>query len=213
MKTIVFDLDGTLVDTIYDIAYSMNQSLKEHGFNTHPVEKYLTFIGEGVILLTKRAIGVEVDDDILNSVLNRYNEIYKDHCMNLSKIFPNMLFVLDELIKKGYKLAVISNKPDFDTQRIIKHYFNDRFMYVAGSKDGVARKPDPMAMLYFLKEYNLKIEDVIYVGDSQFDAMFAINCGCEYFLFEYGYASKESIHKFNPKAFLDEAQELLKFFV
>ena len=212
MKTIVFDLDGTLVDTIYDIAYSMNQSLEEHGYNCHPVEKYLTFIGEGVVVLTKRAIGVAVSDDALISVLNRYNEIYKDHCMNLSKIFPNMISVLDELTTKGYKLAVISNKPDFDTQRIVKHYFGERFMYVAGSKEGVDRKPSPMAMQIFMQEYNLNIEDITYIGDSQFDAMFAINCGCEYFLFEYGYASKESIHRFTPKAFLNEAKDLLKYF-
>ena len=212
MKTIVFDLDGTLVDTIYDIAYSMNQSLEEHGYNCHPVEKYLTFIGEGVVVLTKRAIGVAVSDDALISVLNRYNEIYKDHCMNLSKIFPNMISVLDELTTKGYKLAVISNKPDFDTQRIVKHYFGERFMYVAGSKDGVDRKPSPMAMHIFMQEYNLNIDDITYVGDSQFDAMFAVNCGCEYFLFEYGYASKESIHRFTPKAFLTEAKDLLTYF-
>ena len=212
MKTIVFDLDGTLVDTIYDIAYSMNQSLEEHGYNCHPVEKYLTFIGEGVVVLTKRAIGVAVSDDALISVLNRYNEIYKDHCMNLSKIFPNMISVLDELTTKGYKLAVISNKPDFDTQRIVKHYFGERFMYVAGSKEGVDRKPSPMAMQIFMQEYNLNIDDITYVGDSQFDAMFAINCGCEFFLFEYGYASKESIHRFTPKAFLNEAKDLLTYF-
>ena len=146
MKAIVFDLDGTLVNTITDIAYSMNESLKEHGYATHSAESYLTFIGEGVVVLTKKAIGQEVSEDVLKSVLNRYNEIYKNHCMVLSDIYPNMLEVLDVLRAKGYTLGVISNKPDFDTQRIVKHYFGDRFNYVAGSKEGVARKPHPEAM-------------------------------------------------------------------
>lgn len=212
MKAIIFDLDGTLVNTITDIAYSMNESLKEHGFNTHSVESYLTFIGEGVIVLTKKAIGYEVSDEVLQSVLDRYNEIYKNHCMNLSEVYPDMLEVLDSLREKGYKLGVISNKPDFDTQRIVRHYFGDRFSYVAGSKVGVARKPHPEAMDILLNELNLNISDITYIGDSQFDAMFAENCGCKYFLFEYGYSSKELIHKFKPISFLNNAKELLNHF-
>lgn len=212
MRMIVFDLDGTLVNTIADIAYSMNESLKEHGFNTHSVESYLTFIGEGVIVLTKKAIGHEVSDEVLQSVLNRYNEIYKDHCMVLSEVYPDMLNVLDTLIEKGYKLGVISNKPDYDTQRIVKHYFGDRFSYVSGSKKDVARKPHPESMYILMNEFNLSISDITYVGDSQFDAMFAENVGCKYFLFEYGYSSKELIHKHNPTAFLNNAKELLLHF-
>ena len=79
MKTLVFDLDGTLVNTIYDIGNSMNKSLVEHGFDEHPLDEYYNFIGEGVIILTKKAIGKEVSEELMYSVLNRYNEIYKDN--------------------------------------------------------------------------------------------------------------------------------------
>ena len=212
MKTLVFDLDGTLVNTIYDIGSSMNKALIEHGFKENALDDYYNFIGEGVIVLTKRAIGEEVSDETVQKVVDRYNEIYKDNCLNLSEPYPNMIEVLDELINKGYKLAVISNKPDPDTVKIVKHYFASRFTYIVGSKKSVARKPATEAMEILMKEFNLGINDITYVGDSRYDALFAENCGCEYFLFEYGYDKKEIIHKFNPKAFLSKPLDLLKYF-
>ena len=211
-KVIVFDLDGTLVNTIYDIGSSMNKALLEHGFKEHDLDEYYNFIGEGVIVLTRKAIGVETTDEIMQSVLNRYNEIYHNNSMVLSKPYPNMIMVLDELLAKGYKLAVISNKPNIDTKCIVKHYFGERFFYVVGWKREVERKPSPMAMQIFLKENDLMISDIAYVGDSRYDAQFAINSGCDYYLFEYGYDKKEIIHKFNPKAFLLKPTDLLKYF-
>ena len=211
-KAIVFDLDGTLVNTIYDIGSSMNKALLEHGFKENALDDYYNFIGEGVIVLTRKAIGVETTDEILQSVLNRYNEIYHENSMVLSKPYPNMLEVLDQLLAKGYLLAVISNKPDVDTQKIVKHYFGNRFSYIAGWKKEVERKPSPMAMEIFLKESNLTIEEISYVGDSRYDAMFSINSGCDYYLFEYGYDKKDVIASFTPNAFLKEAKDLLKYF-
>ena len=213
MRTLVFDLDGTLVNTIYDIAESMNKSLAEHGFNTHPHEQYYNFIGEGVIVLVKKAIGnMDVSDEIMMSVLNRYNEIYSKNSTILSRPYDNMLMVLDTLISKGYRLAVISNKPDPDTKRVVKHYFGDRFTYVCGWKKEVKRKPDAEGMQILLNELDEEISNVTYIGDSRYDAQFAINSGCEYYLFEYGYEKEDILHSYNPKAFLVEATDLLKYF-
>ena len=123
-----------------------------------------------------------------------------------------IIFKLEQLLAKGYRLAVISNKPDIDTKNIVKHYFGERFFYIAGWKKEVERKPSPMAMEIFLKENNLSIEEISYVGDSRYDAMFSINSGCDYYLFEYGYDKKEVIKSFSPNAFLKESKDLLKYF-
>lgn len=211
MKTLVFDLDGTLVNTIKDIGNAMNMALKFYGFSEHDLDEYITFVGKGVIHLTNCAIGFDkVNDDNRQKVLKKYNEIYTENCTYLSKPYDNMLDVLDELISKGYKLAVISNKPDRETKKVVKHYFGDRFIYLAGAKDGVERKPHKEAMEILCRELSLNINDIIYVGDSHFDADFAINSGCRYFLFEYGYEDKEILHTYKPIAFLNEAKDLLK---
>lgn len=211
-KLIVFDLDGTLVNTIYDIANSMNKALEEYGFKTHSTDEYINFIGEGVIVLGKKAIGEEVSEEILNSVITRYKEIYKRNLTNLSKPYPNMNEVLDELLSKGYKLGVISNKPHEDTKEVINYYFPNKFSYVQGAKEGVSRKPSPMAMEILINEFNLDISEVSYVGDSQYDAMFSENCGCDYYLFTYGYSKKEVLETYKPIAFLNESADLLKYF-
>ena len=212
MKTIVFDLDGTLVNTINDIGNSMNMALKFYGLEQHPLAEYINFIGKGVIHLTSCAIGYHrVNDEILYNVLTKYNDIYKENSTYLSVTYDGMEDVLDTLIAKGYRLGVISNKPDFDTKRVVTHYFGDRFSYVAGAKDGVERKPSPMAMNILLQELETNIDDVIYVGDSHFDAEFAINSGCKYLLFTYGYEQKDILRSYNPIAFLDSASDLLKY--
>lgn len=212
MKTLVFDLDGTLVNTINDIGNSMNMALKFYGFEEHNLDKYPTFVGKGVIHLVNCAIGFEkVTDENRQAVLTKYNEIYTENCTNLSRPYPNMENVLDELILKGYKLAVISNKPDKETKKVIKHYFGDRFIYLAGAKKEVERKPHKEAMEILCRQLNLAIEDIIYVGDSHFDADFAINSGCPYFLFTYGYENKETLYTYKPLAFLSEPNDLLKY--
>lgn len=212
MKTIVFDLDGTLVNTIKDIGNAMNMALRFYGLEENDLEEYVNFVGKGIIHLTSCAIGFDrLNDDILYKVLNKYNEIYTDKCTYYSKPYNDMELVLDELIKKGYKLAVISNKPDRETKKVIKHFFNDRFIYVAGAKKEVERKPNKEAMTILTKELNIDISDVIYVGDSHFDAEFAINSGCPYFLFDYGYEKKEILYTYNPIAFLKMPSDLLKY--
>ena len=178
-KILVFDLDGTLVNTIFDIAYSMNIALAEHNLPTHETEKYIEFIGQGVLVLGIKASGDNVSDATINSVINRYKEVYKANLTNYSKPYPNMSDVLDELKKKGYKLAVISNKPHEDTLKVVNFYFPNKFDYVVGAKEIVKRKPDPMAMNILLEEFGYNISDVAYIGDSRYDAMFSENSGCD----------------------------------
>ena len=211
-KLIVFDLDGTLIDTIYDVSDSVNFALKQCGFKEKTVDEYREYTGNGLNYLISKAIGIEnYSDFVFERILNTYKKEYRERCIKKSKLYFNINEILDVLLEKGYLLAVISNKYDFETKKIIRHFFGEIFTYISGSKDNVKKKPFKDAMDNMLQELEIDIKNVVYIGDSHFDAEFANNCGCDYFLVTYGEEDEETLKKYSPIAFVNYPDELLKF--
>ena len=209
-KELIFDLDGTLLNTIFDIADAMNYALDVYNYPPNTDEDYVKYIGDGIYELVVRAIhNPNVDEKTVLEILKIYENRYHQISCNRTRPFDNMKEVLLELKRRGYELSVISNKPDYDSNILINYFFPKIFKYVVGSKADVARKPSTMPMDIFLKKYNLTKDDIIYIGDSRVDARFSENIGCEYYLFEHGYENKQLLHSFNPKAFLKNAKDLL----
>ena len=131
---------------------------------------------------------------------------------NLTKPFDGVVEVLRTLKAKGYLLSVISNKTHSQTVELANHYFNGLFDYVVGQKNDVRLKPDTEAMEIMAKQFNLNFDEICFFGDSKTDGLFGQNCGCQYFLFEHGYESKEVLHQFKPIKFLNHAKEILEYF-
>lgn len=211
-KMLIFDLDGTLVDTIYDVSESVNKSLTSCGLKEKTIEEYRSYAGNGLNYLISHAIGINnYSDSVFETVLNNYRKTYSENCFKNSKVYFNIKEILIKLLDKGYLLAVISNKYDYETKKIIHHFFEGMFIYITGSKDSVNKKPQTDAMDIMLKELNLEVENVIYIGDSHIDAEFANNCGCDYILVTYGEEHIETLKKFKPLAFINYPEELLKY--
>lgn len=180
MKAVIFDLDGTLLNTINTIKYYCDNALTKYGFNEVPVEKYKIMVGNGAKLLVERAMSYTRDwtEDEFNAVFKAYNEAYDADTLYLTAPYDGIVDMLGNLKKEGYQTAVLSNKPNFATVDVVKTIFGEGlFDIVRGAIDGVPLKPDPTAVIEIMKELDVTPEEAIFVGDTKVDIATGKNAG------------------------------------
>lgn len=210
-KAIVFDLDGTLLDTIPDIAANLNRSLAERGFATHSVEKCKTFVGDGIINAIRRALPPEATEDDLWEVHTLYQRFYPENCTVHTQYYPGIRELLAALQEKGIALAILSNKTDGTAKRIAAHYFPDiPFRCVRGRVPEYPLKPDPGAAVPVLDALRLRPDEILYVGDSGTDMTFAKAVGMVPVAAPWGYRSREELVEKGAQFVLEQAMDLLK---
>lgn len=209
-KLVIFDLDGTLLNTIADLAQSTNYALKQLGYPTHPVEKYKFMVGNGINKLFERALpeGEKTEENILR-VRKEFIPYYNLHNADDSQPYTGIPELLSELQILGIQLAVASNKYQAATQRLIEHYFPSiRFVAVFGQREGINVKPDPTIVFDILKLSNTPKEAVLYVGDSGVDMQTAANAEVEACGVTWGFRPRTELEQFNPTYLANTAQEI-----
>ncbi len=184
---IFFDLDGTLIDTIYDISYAVNEALKLNNLKQISLEEVKNNLGHG----SKNLITKCSHDNFSLKLYDDYKKIYHDNLCNLSKIYPYVLDTLIQLKNRDIVLGVYSNKDENDVIKIINHYLPNLFTYIIGKRSNYPLKPDPSLMESIIKNNNLDINDFYYVGDMQTDKDLAINLGVKFIYASYGYSKVE----------------------
>lgn len=170
-KLVIFDLDGTLLNTIEDLGHAANYALEKNGFATHTIASYRFFVGNGVRKLISRVIPEEHrTDEIITRLLKDFRSYYDEHNCDCTKPYDGIEDLLTDLSVQGVKLAVASNKYQAATDAIIQHFFPDvNFIAVEGQRDGVNVKPDPSIVFAILAQARVPKADVLYVGDSGVD--------------------------------------------
>ena len=209
-KLIIFDLDGTLINTIADLGTSTNYALKRLGYPTHDLESYKMRVGNGINNLFRRALpeGEKTDENVLR-VRREFIPYYNAHNTDLSRPYPGMIELLEALQGEGVLLAVASNKYHEATSKIITELLPTiRFSAILGQRDGINIKPDPQIVYDILATTNMAKDDVFYIGDSGVDMQTGLNAGVETCGVTWGFRSREELESFHPQHIVDSVQEL-----
>jgi phosphoglycolate phosphatase len=209
-KAVIFDLDGTLLDTLEDIAVSANKVLRRMGAAEHPIDAYRTLVGDGVAVLFQRAWPDAVRDPILlQKAVDAFQEIYADEWYKRSKPYDGIENLLSCLVEQRMPLAVLSNKPDRFTRQCIDHFLGKfPFSSVHGQKAGVPRKPDPAGVFVIARELSLRTEEIAYVGDTNTDMETAVSAGCCAIGVSWGFRAVEELQRCGAQEIVHTPGEL-----
>jgi phosphoglycolate phosphatase len=206
----IFDLDGTLVDSLADIAAAMNWALAHHGLPTHPEAAYRGFVGEGVRELVRRAAGPGAPDEVRHAaLLESYRGYYAEHLLDRTRPFPGMEALLARLARQGVRLGVLSNKSDAFTRQLVEALFpGQAFAAVYGERPGVARKPDPAAALALAVELGASPAACAFVGDTPVDMKTARAAGMHAVGVTWGFRDAAELSAHGAQALARGADEL-----
>ena len=214
-KLVIFDLDGTLINTIADLGACTNYALQKLGYPTHDIESYKFRVGNGINNLFRRALpeGEKTDENVLR-VRREFIPYYNAHNTDLSRPYPGMVPLLEELQEQGTFIAVASNKYQEATTKIIGElYPSIRFSAVLGQREGINIKPDPQIVFDILKIVGVDKTEVLYVGDSGVDMQTGYNAGVETCGVTWGFRPRSELEPFHPQHIVDCVEELRQIII
>ena len=201
-KLVIFDLDGTVLDTLADLANATNHALAQHGFPTHSHEDVRVMVGNGVANLMKRAVPAGTDEAEIASVLADFKAYYREHINVCTKPYAGIVDMLRALKNAGVKVGINSNKFDAALQSLCHIHFEGLYDYAAGECETTPKKPDPTAALRILAAEGMEAKDAIYIGDSGVDLATAKNAGMDGAWVSWGFRREHEMQEFEiPRAF------------
>lgn len=207
-KLAIFDLDGTILSTLDDLADSTNFALASHNFPTRTKEEVRRFIGSGVRKLIERALPEDMVEKHTDAVLATFLDHYKTNCNNKTKPYDGILTMLRTVRERGCKTAVLSNKADAPVQTLVKLYFDGLIDYAAGEKEGIPKKPAPDAVFAIMEHFGVESKNCVYIGDSDVDVDTAKNADIDYIGVDWGFRDRELLIARGAKIIAHTACEL-----
>lgn len=212
ITTFIFDLDGTLLNTLTDIANSVNFALEKHNYSTHSYDKVKTFVGNGSKLLIKRAMPQNHTEQEFEQTYSDYMAHYSVHSKDNTKPYDGVLDTLKQLKELGFKTAILSNKPDSQTKVLAQEVFTGLIDYAQGQINGVPEKPAPNGVYSVLKKLDSLAENTVFVGDSDVDILTGKNANLFSVGVSWGFRSVRELEKTGADIIIDEMPELLGLF-
>lgn len=211
-ETVIFDLDGTLLDTLDDLTAATNAALAKFSLPQRTREEVRSFVGNGIAKLIERAVGEE-GKGLQAEALAEFKSYYAAHCADKTAPYDGILSLLRSLREKGVKTAVLSNKADFAVKSLAKTYFDGLLLAAVGENEaaGIRKKPAPDALFSVMNELSATAEKTVYVGDSDVDIQTAKNAGVACICVTWGFRDKDFLKKEGGKIFVDTPAEILRY--
>ena len=210
-QTYVFDLDGTLLDTLGDLAASTNYALRTHGMPEHSLDDVRRFVGNGVRVLMERAVPQGAENPQFEAAFQTFREHYMQHSLDTTKPYDGILETLEALNAEGCRLAVVSNKMMAATQELCRHFFRDTIEVAIGEHEaqGIHKKPAPDTVNEAFRQLGVGKERAVYVGDSDVDILTARNSGLPCISVLWGFRDRDFLIQHGAETFISAPSELL----
>ncbi len=208
-KAVIFDMDGTILDTLDDLAGSVNHSPALFGYPTRSREEIRSFLGNGMVRLIHLSVPEGISKEQEESVLNEHKSYYPLHSCDMTRPYDGIVDLLRELKDRGIKTAVVSNKSDANVKALVSRFFDGLFDVSIGSMEGVARKPAPDMVIMALERLGVSKEDAIYIGDSEVDLNTARNSGLDMITVTWGFRDRDHLVQNGATIFADTPEEII----
>lgn len=210
-KGVIFDLDGTLVDSAPGLAKAMNEVLEKYNFPTHSIEEYHEYIGNGIKALVEQSVPKGTSPELCEKLYAEKTELYDTYWQSETFIYPGIVDLFKELQKRGVKIGIVSSKEDYFTQKLVSNFFPDTaFIKVIGRCETIPKKPNPIGVKLIMEKVNLELKDWVLVGDKSVDLETAKNAGIDGIWASWGYQKATPTHEF--VAAITSPNELLAYF-
>ncbi len=211
-KLAIFDLDGTILNTLEDLADSTNYALTKYGFPARSVAEVRDFVGNGIGKLIERAVPNGTEEDIVYEVLESFKIYYNIHCTDKTKPYDGIKSFIKYIRNEGCLTAVVSNKADFAVQELCINYFTNCFDFIVGEREGIGRKPNPDSIFEVLDKLKIKKEDSVYIGDSDIDIATAANAGIDIISVDWGFRSRDFLQDNGAVTIVSNTEQLKEEF-
>ena len=207
-KLAIFDLDGTILNTLEDLADAVNYSLEAHGYPQRTIDEVRRFVGNGIRSLIERAVPAGLALEEINRVHQTFSAYYQEHCADKTRPYEGILPLLERLRAAGCLTAVVSNKADAAVQPLCRQYYEGLFDYAVGEREGIRRKPAPDAVQEVLRRLRVDTGEAVYIGDSEVDIQTAANAGLDSIIVTWGFRDRAYLESQGGRRFVSRPEEI-----
>ena len=210
-KIVIFDLDGTILNTLEDLADSTNYALSVFDMPERTIEEIRHFVGNGIRKLMERAVPQGTPESMIVKVHETFTEHYKKHCADKTRPYDGIKELIENIRNAGVYTAVVSNKADYGVQTLCKDYFPGLFDYAVGEREGIRRKPYPDSVNEVLRQFDVDRTQAVYVGDSEVDVQTAANAGMDVCMVGWGFINEEFLKESGAEFVVHSPEEAWEF--